>query len=196
MRMATEIETKLRVADPNAIRVALDRLQARPAGCVFEVNRLFDTPDHRLQRADCGLRVREQRCLDQSDPPAPAASLTYKGPRQRGEVKMREELETAIADAGAVADILARLGFQQVILYEKRREIWRLGACEVSLDELPRLGWWLEVEGLSVEAVSAVIQQLRLAETPPTWESYVEMAAARGDLDATGGRSLTFDGDK
>jgi adenylate cyclase class 2 len=191
--MATEIEAKLRVADPEAIRAVLGRLRARPAGRVFEVNRLFDTADRRLERADCGLRVRAQRSLDPSDPAPPAALLTYKGPRRRGPVKIREELETEVSGAGAMADILARLGFQQVIRYEKRRQVWHLGACEVSLDELPRLGWWLEVEGPDLAAVSAVIQQLGLADTPPTWESYVEMTAAQGDPDTGGGRSLTFD---
>jgi adenylate cyclase class 2 len=192
--MSTEIEAKFRIADPELFRQTLRRLGAAPLGKVLEVNRICDTPDRRLLGADCGLRIRTQEPLDcvSLERSAPAL-LTYKGPRQPGvgNVKSRAEHETAIADADAALTILASLGFQPVIVYEKHREAWQLGSCEVSLDELPRLGWWLEVEGPNEPAVQAAIQQLGLTETP-TRQTYVEMAAAHGDPDAQGCRRLAF----
>jgi len=194
--MPTEIEAKFQVTDPEPLRQALRRLGAELRRRVLETNRIFDTADRRLLGADCGLRIRTQRRLDRApNGQPPAATLTYKGPRQAGDLKSREELEVCVSDAGALADILARLGFQPVIVYEKRRETWHVGTCEVSLDELPRLGWWLEVEGPDAAAVESVVQQLGLADTPPTRQTYVEMAAAHGDKDADVFR-LLFDDDR
>jgi len=181
----TEIEAKFQVTDPEPLRQALRRLGAELRRRVLETNRIFDTPDRRLLNADCGLRIRTERPLERAARgQSPAATLTYKGPRQAGDLKSREELEVCVSDAGGLADILARLGFRPVIVYEKRRETWHIGACEVSLDELPRLGWWLEVEGPDAATVELVIRQLGLADTPPIRQTYVEMAAAHGDKDA------------
>lgn len=193
--MSIEVEAKFPVADPEPLRQALRRLGARAAGRLFECDRIFDTADRRLLGADCGLRIRQQHRLDPAQPaPSPPAGawLTYKGPRVPGDIKSREELEIALTDAAVAAEILARLGFQPVVLYEKRRELWLIGGCEVALDELPRLGWWLEVEGPDAAAVHAVAAQLGLGDTPPTQQTYVEMAAMHGDP-APPGRRLAFE---
>lgn len=190
--MPTEIEAKFQVTDPEPLRQALRRLGAELLRRVLETNRIFDTPDRRLLGADCGLRIRTERPLDRAPRgPSPPATLTYKGPRQASDLKSREELEVCVSDAGGLADILARLGFQPVIVYEKRRETWHVGPCEVSVDELPRLGWWLEIEGPDAAAVQAAVRQLGLTG-PPTRQTYVEMAAAHGDADTQGCRRLAF----
>lgn len=157
---------------------------------VQETNRIFDRPDRRLLAGDCGLRIRESRPLDGGRPLQP--TLTFKGPRDPGPVKSRAELETPVADAETLAEILQRLGFQEVIRYEKRRETWRLGDCEVCLDELPRLGWYVEIEGPRIEAVETARRQLGLTALPTPGETYVELAADHGDADAAGCRRLLF----
>jgi adenylate cyclase, class 2 len=192
--MPTETEAKFRLPDPDALRQRLEELGAQPAGRVLEVNRIFDTPDARLRNADCGLRIRIGRSLEADSPPGGASSalLTYKGPRAAGEPKIREELETPVADPAALVEILDRLGLHEIIVYEKRRDVWRLGPCEIAVDELPDLGWWLEIEGPTAAAVAHAQAQLGLAATPPVRETYVEMAAARGQPDAPGCRRLAF----
>jgi adenylate cyclase class 2 len=205
--MGIEIEAKFRLADPKAIRRRLDQLGVQSGERVLETNRIFDTPDERLRNADCGLRIRQSEPLE----PSPAshgrvrpphdrggsndrpALLTYKGPRRAGDLKSREELETAIGRPATLIAILERLGFRQVIIYQKRRQTWHLGECEVALDELPRLGWWLEIEGLDAAVVEQARDRLGLADAPLVRETYVEMAAAHGRADAGGCRWLVFD---
>jgi adenylate cyclase class 2 len=176
--MAQEIEAKYRVADPAAFRERLAACGAQPGARVFEANRLFDTADRKLRAADCGLRVRTCRSLD--DAQHTSATLTYKGPRAAGEMKVREEVETAVTDPSAVATILERLGFNEVIFYEKRRESWRVDECEVCLDELPRLGWFIEIEGPSAPAVTSACDKLKLSGQTALSKTYVEMAAEHG----------------
>jgi adenylate cyclase class IV len=121
------------------------------------------------------------------------ATLTYKGPRAVDLPKTREEVEVVVGDPNAATTILQRLGFSEVILYEKRRETWRLDDCDVCLDELPKLGWFVEIEGPGRNAVEAARARLELSAATPLRETYVELAATHGDPDPTGVRRLHFE---
>lgn len=211
--MPIEHEIKLRCPDPAAMRTRLAALGAEPRGTVCERNELFDTAVGRLRSADCGLRLRIQRpatptevgaggCNWAGGAHAGEAILTFKGPRTGGGVKVREELETTIGDAEALRAVLARLEYAPVVVYEKLRETWALGPpagtahprpCVVTLDTLPNLGTWLEIEGPDTQAVLALQQMLGLASAAPEQRTYVEMAATHGRRDAAGCRHLTFE---
>ena len=154
------------------------------------MNRIFDTRKRKLRAKSCGLRVRTST-FDGARPPE--VRLTFKGPREPGEFKSREELEVVTTDGQTLIEILARLGYHEVVHYEKRRETWALDDCEVVLDELPRLGWWLEIEAASEQAVTDVRGRLNLSSTPPADKTYVAMAAKHGDCDADGCAKLVFD---
>lgn len=176
--MEQEIEAKFRLDDPGAISARLQACGARRVAQVLETNRMFDTAERKLLAADCGLRLRTCRRLDGDE--RASSTLTYKGPRAAGEVKVREEIETTVGDPSSIATILQRLGFNEVIIYEKRRETWQLDDCEVCLDELPRLGWFVEIEGPSPAAIQRVCHRLALSDRTAVRETYVELAAKRG----------------
>ncbi len=146
-------------------------------------------PDHPKRRTFSEIALVDGK---PTGAPPPPALLTYKGPRGAGVFKSREELETAVEDPAALSRIFERLGFQEVIVYEKRRETWQLGPCEIALDELPKLGSWIEIEGPSASAVEQARRQLGLSAVPVVQETYVELAAGTGDLSADGCRKLLF----
>jgi adenylate cyclase class 2 len=196
--MPTEIEIKLRLDNPDALRQCLRRSGATRVAAVLETNRMFDTPERTFLNAGCGLRVREVRALPgagRDDRPSSAtkASLTFKGACQDVAPKVREELETRIDDAAALIGILGRLGLRESVRYEKRRETWSLAECRVTVDELPRLGWFAEIEGPSVSRVHAVRHDLKLDAAPLVRENYVELSAAHGVSTGAGPRVLAFD---
>ncbi|MBU0639730.1 MAG: class IV adenylate cyclase [Planctomycetes bacterium] len=186
-----EIEAKFRLADPQPVRDRLLELCAARPPATCELNRIFDTPERRLLAADCGLRVRETRPTAGSNPPT--ATLTYKGPCDSGSIKSRPEIETVVANAAALTAILERLGFEPVIVYEKRRETWLLDECEVCLDELPQLGWFVEIEGPAAAAIAAAAQRLGLTPASTVRETYVELAARHGATTADGQKQLVFE---
>jgi adenylate cyclase class 2 len=193
--MAVEIEAKFRVAELDSVRVCLQRAGGERGGQMLEHNRIYDTAEHRLRGEDCGLRLRWRSPLDAGTTTVSDddALLTFKGPRQPGPMKTREELESPVGDPDQCAAILQRLGFREVITYETRRETWTLANCTVTLDELPRLGTWVEIEGPDEHAVDGVRDRLRLAPDSMASETYVEMAAESGVVDADGCRRLLFD---
>lgn len=135
-----ETEIKLAVPDPKSARrllLAAGFRVSRPR--VFEANTVFDTPGLSLRRASNLLRLREA---------GRTVTVTYKGPFVTGRHKSREELEVEVADAAAMAAIVARLGFQPIWRYEKYRTEFRQPrrAGVAMLDETP-VGVYLELEG-------------------------------------------------
>ena len=170
--MPVEIEAKMAVPDLDVIRARLRELGGRPAGRTLETNTFFDTEDRSLLASDQGLRLR--RNLDR-DTAAEEHVITYKGPRQHGQLKSREEVEVTVADSDAAVLLLERLGFARMLSFEKRRESWVLGGCKVELDEVPHLGSFVEVEGPAEQPVLAVREQLRLSDRPVIKSSYVAL---------------------
>jgi adenylate cyclase, class 2 len=190
--MPLEIEIKLRITAPEAVRARLIAAGAQRCRQVLEHNQLFDTPDNTLRTAGCGLRIREAAPFAAGGQRPAQTVLTFKGARRPGELKIREEIETEVGDAPALQTILNRVGFRAVVSYEKRRESWLLAGCEVTLDEMPRLGWFAEIETSDPQTIPVVRAQLGLEQAEVVPESYVELAARHGEKGADGAVRLKF----
>ena len=174
--MGIEIESKIRVEGHEPIRRALGRIGAEYISRVLETNHIFDRADGSLRRAGSALRIRDIAMIDGRDQ---KATITYKGPRQKSGLKRREEIETAIDDPDAAKSILIALGYRERLVFEKRRESWRLDACRVELDVVPLLGTFVEVEGPTEEAVNEALVRLGLSELPFVAKGYVALLAER-----------------
>jgi adenylate cyclase, class 2 len=121
--------------------------------------------------------------------------LTYKGPRQTGPTKTREEIEIEFS-AGADALLQMRrvwelLGFRPVAILHKRRQANRLvrdgRALAVVLDLAQGLGEFAEVETIAADAAdlpaaqAAVLDLARtLGLTAVEPRSYLRMALEQG----------------
>ena len=179
--MSIEIEAKMALDDPEPLRRRLLRVGARPMGCIRETNIFFDDADRTLKAADHGLRLRINESMQ--DPAAATArpgrevTLTHKGPRQPGPLKRRSETEIRIDDPDAATRLLAALGYRPVLTFEKHRERYFLGRCEIALDHLPWLGHFIEIEGPGESAVMDVRRRLGLEDLPLITASYIAMLA-------------------
>jgi adenylate cyclase, class 2 len=174
--MGIEIEAKMKVADLEAVRQRLETLGAKPAGEHFEINTFFDTPANALRAADKGFRIRANRDASSGKT---EHIVTFKGPRQAGELKSREEIEFTVDDSDAAIQVFAELGYRVSIRFEKRRRSWRFMDCKVELDELPDLGAFVEIEGPSHDAVIAARKVLGLAGESLISDSYASMIARK-----------------
>ncbi len=137
-----EVEIKLPVADPAALRRQLRALGFRLAAPrARERNWIFDDPSGRLRRSGRLLRLRRQ---------GRAWRLTAKGPALPGRHKRRPEIELPLRDGEAFRRLLLLLGFVESWFYEKYRARYRPprspGSGEAALDQTP-IGWFLELEG-------------------------------------------------
>ena len=170
--MAVEIEAKMSVPDLGAVRTRLQQAGAEAAGANLETNTFFDTEDRSLLAADEGLRLRRNV---KADGAADEHVITYKGPRQHGLLKNRDEVELTVDNSEDAVELLEKLGFVRMLAFEKRRESWKLGGCKVELDEVPYLGSFIEIEGPSEPVVLAVREQLGLGDRPMVKASYVAL---------------------
>jgi len=121
MNASKEIEIKLEVRDPRALKRRLAELGFRRVKARhFESNRLLDFPNLALRQAQRVLRLRfvDGKYL-----------LTFKGgPARSRHYKVRAELETEVEDGRGLKEILESAGLREVFRYDKYRTEYAPGA--------------------------------------------------------------------
>ena len=174
--MADEIEIKYRVSDFETVGASLRRLGAKYQSTLLQTDRYLDTPDRPLMKHGSAIRLREAKFLRYAAGHRDARpQLTYKGPQgQSTTSKIRREIQTHLDDAGAIMDILDALGYRPLLTVQKRRAVFKLGRCEIELDELPLIGRFVEIEGHSEDQVQSAARRLGL-QGPSIITSYVHM---------------------
>jgi adenylate cyclase class IV len=138
-----ELEVKAAVADPAALRAALQRAGARLVFAGTMHDRRYDRGGE-LERRDEVVRLRVYR-------PAAGAAwgvLAWKGPvSARGAYRHRAELETRVADPDSLPPLLARLGLEVTLRIDRDIEQWELDGAVLRLEHYPDMDDLLEVEG-------------------------------------------------
>ena len=138
MTAILEREIKLRFDSTEAARAAVLSAGATPVRSRrLQEDCLLDTPDERLRRRRCVLRVRME---------SGKSLLTFKGPVQPSEMKLRDELETVVGDGTLLLQVLEELGYTVWFRYQKYREEFALDDVIVAVDETP-VGTFVEIEG-------------------------------------------------
>jgi adenylate cyclase class 2 len=169
--MSLEQEVKFACPDFNRLRSILEENEARFVHRVFEHNRVYDTPGRDLRAEGKLLRLREARqavlCLKQS--PGDAQRTGGVSPR----VKTWEETQTQVVDPRSMHSLLLSLGYEVVFAYQKVREKWQAGGCEVCLDRLP-FGRYVEIEG-EPDRIWAQARALGLSAQKWSGKSYYDL---------------------
>jgi adenylate cyclase class 2 len=157
-----ELEVKFLAPDLASIQARLEALgasQVQPR--VHETNLRFDTPVGDLGQSSQVLRLRQDT----------AVRMTYKGPGEVVDgIRKRQELEFSVSDFEMGRAFLEALGYQVVWMYEKYRQMFRLGEVLVTLDEMP-FGNFIEIEGpdgASIQAMAGLLDmdwKLRILES-------------------------------
>ena len=164
-----EVEVKARIGEETR---RLVRARCRFLREERHVDIYFDAPHRRLADSGEVLRLRQ---IDGR------AVLTYKKKRVNADVRVREEIEVHVGNGDAAAEILKRLGFRVLAEIRKRREIFELGDCQISLDDVEGLGEFLEVE-LKSENVSdaksrilALLRELGISDDAVEKRPYIQL---------------------
>ena len=180
-----EIEVKAK-CDPQKVREILDS----PIKIVYEEDHYLNHPCRDFSKTDEALRIRITRSKDKE-----AIEITYKGPKIDLISKSREEITVKIGDIKnflSIKELFSKLGFKEVGIIKKRREIYEMGGTKIYLDYVEgyisgqkiSLGWFVEVEVIaeySSENVEKVLNILKsLTDSPPIRESYLELLLRGG----------------
>jgi adenylate cyclase class 2 len=165
--MHTEIEAKLKVDSLQEVGRKLAEVDAEFLEEQLQTDTYFDDADGALKSGDRALRVRRQKTAQKEK-----VFLTYKGPKQKDDFKKRQEIEIEVGDADSTEKLLSALGYEKALVFEKKRRIWRLEDCDVSLDELPLLGSFVEIEGPDAKSIASAQKNLGLSDLPHIVDSY------------------------
>jgi predicted adenylyl cyclase CyaB len=168
-----ENESKHRVPDEGALLRALAALGFVPDPAVdHQVDEYYDSAEGSLRDGDLVCRVRMH---------GGRAEAGFKGPRtwHADDSYTRVEVELPVTGVDEVRAALALQGLVPVWRLEKRRRRFRRapGTVVVCLDELPRFGLFVELEGPPTE-IAAVRRGLgdAIGEAEP--RNYREIATA------------------
>ena len=170
--MPVEIEKKYRLTPEQveSLRAKLAEAGAESGGgAEFEENVVYTGPGLDPLLRVLRLRRKGDRAL-----------FTFKerDPCESAVRRQREE-ETEVADAVALAAILEALGYAPALVYEKRRETWRLAGTEVVIDELP-FGLFAEIEGAE-DDILRVERSLGLDSAEAEHAPYPELTLRHGE---------------
>ncbi|MBA2501964.1 MAG: class IV adenylate cyclase [Pyrinomonadaceae bacterium] len=172
--MGIEIEKKYRLSrdEQSRLRDRMRETGAEKRGEDFEENTLYSGAN--LDPQSRVLRLRRT---------ARATTLTYKERfHSQSAIKHQREDETRVEDADSMHSILLALGFSPALVYEKRRETWRVrseaGTVEVVIDELP-FGSFVEIEG-EEKSIIEVERMLNLNDAEAELATYPDLTRALG----------------
>jgi adenylate cyclase class 2 len=191
--MGYEVEAKYRSVDHEQLRARLLKRGAQSVPDVDQEDTYLSHPARDFLASNEALRIRHLGLENR---------ITYKGPRQSGPTKTREEIEISFASGQhAFAQLLLFfeiLGFRAIATVRKSRAAFHLirdgHLIEVALDRADGLGDFAEIEAHAATeadlpaaqaAVLALASELGLTEVEP--RSYLRMMIeAREALRETG----------
>jgi adenylate cyclase class 2 len=133
-----EREVKLSFATAEGARDAVLAAGATPLhGRRLQEDALLDDGANALRERGCALRIRMENGKSR---------ITFKGPIQDSDMKLRDEFETVVGDGVLLLRIFEELGYQVWFRYEKYREEFSHEDVIVAVDETP-VGVFVEIEG-------------------------------------------------
>jgi len=168
--MPIEIEKKYRLTKQqrSAIERCMRDLSLVPGDLEHEENTIYR--GGLLDKPGSALRLRRVNGT---------AKLTFKQRMpSKSAIKHQQEEEVAVADADAMAAILAALNFRPGLIYEKRRTRWKVGKATVVIDELP-FGLFMEIEA-PVREIKRVEKILGAEKIPAVMETYPSLTRQFG----------------
>jgi len=170
-----EIEIKVLGID---VGVVVSRLEELGATCLFDgvvkcVH--FDRPEAELRNA--GKLFRLRRWEGEGEMPS-KFEICYKGPKQVVDgCKVREEIESTVADADLFEQMMVRSGFEVTMNNDKRRRSYDFEGFHVDIDEYPGVPAYLEIEAENREGIDRAIRLLNLEKLEQSTESADELFA-------------------
>jgi adenylate cyclase class 2 len=184
MSMATTVEReiKLRYDSVESAHAAVLAAGATPLlGRRLQEDALLDTADESLRRRRCVLRIRVENGKSR---------ITFKGPVQPSDMKMRDELETLIGDGVLLVRVFEELGFHVWFRYEKYRQEFTHEDVIVAIDETP-VGVFVEIEG-SEPGIASMAQALGRRPADYVLDSYRGLFLKHGKEFGLAGTDMVF----
>ncbi len=153
INMKTEVEAKFLDIDSSQLRTTLQQLGAvlvYPERLM--VRETFDYLNNSLREIGGWVRLRNE---------GDRITLSYKQLNDRS-LHGTKEVEVEVSNYNQAKDFLLNIGLIIKSIQETKRELWRIGETEITLDTWPWIPTFCEVEGIDEVTVKQVVEQLGL----------------------------------
>jgi adenylate cyclase class 2 len=178
-----EREVKLSFDTADAAREAILAAGATPLhGRRLQEDALLDDAANALRERGCALRIRMENGKSR---------ITFKGPIQGSEMKLRDEFETLVGDGVLLLRIFEELGYRVWFRYEKYREEFAHEDVIVAVDETP-VGVFVEIEG-SESGITTMAAAMGRTPADYILDSYRGLFLKRAAVLGLSGTDMVFD---
>jgi predicted adenylyl cyclase CyaB len=171
--MATNIEIKARIHDPDRLRELVERIYDKPGEVLLQEDTFFHTPRGRLKLRTLAPDRGQLIYYEREDGSGPKPSNYFLSPTSDP-----DSLKTVLS---------AGLGVRGVV--RKRRLVYMVGNTRIHLDEVEGLGSFLELEvvlgpGESMEAgvatATGLVTELGIQESDLIQTAYIDLLESKG----------------
>lgn len=151
--MPNEIEIKVLGIEKKSFEAKLKRLGAKKIFAGMIICRHFDYPNHSLRSH--GKLIRVRTCGPD------VTEFAYKGPKKIiNNCKIREEIQTTVADGEQIAKILKNIGMKETFYCEKKRTSYSLKNIHIDIDEYPQKIVYAEIEAPDQKTIKNLLKKL------------------------------------
>lgn len=135
-----EIEVKILEINPKKIKNIVLKNGGQKIKKVFQKNIFYENSNTKKQGIVVRIRQENNNFW-----------LTIKSPIQiRNGHKVRKEYELKIKNLEFAKEIIYLLGLKQIGITECKREYFRLKKCNVEIIQMPKIPYFLEIEGKEI----------------------------------------------
>jgi len=181
-----EIEVKARIRDPEKIKRHLGNLGYRMMRSKCQVDNYLKPTFRNFAETGEILRIRRQK----QGPDL----ITYKGPKQKSKIKVREEIEVGIADGVEMTELLRKIGFEPWITVVKERTTYKSGNFVINIDKVNELGTFVEIEtkisdrsSLEMDdEIISLLDKIGVSRVSIERKTYLELVQEKRSLEADG----------
>lgn len=180
-----EIEVKIPIEAPEKIKKRLLAMGFQSCEKVIEEDMYYNSEYHDVKKYDEALRIRKTRDLLTGKT---KAQINFKGKKIDQISMSRREYETGIEAPDHMEKILEAIGFTRVSGVKKIRSYLRKGEMTACLDQVEKLGDFLELEVLAekedrretcLSQMKEVLQEAGLSIENSVRTSYLSMLMSK-----------------
>ncbi len=175
--MSLEIEAKWEVEDEKIDKIKkILKEKGKFLVKILEENLVLDDENKSIFKNGSLLRLRRTVNLKTGkEKNILTLKKKIKYTKKSKKIKIMDEIEVKFENFDSILEILRHLGYKKIWKYEKIREIWEICECKVCIDKLPKLNFFVEIEGESEDKIAKASDVLGLEKRKMMKKTYAEI---------------------
>lgn len=179
-----EYEIKVKIDNPKEWREKILKLKGRLISKNFEYDISLDKPNHYMKKKGEILRIKKI---------GNKIFIGYKSRKRKSDYRFEEETEVECSDLKKIIFIFKKLGYTYIRSeIEKIRETYLTPKGKITIDKLPQIGYFLEIESQTKSNLLLLIKKLGISKKEIITDRYGKIVKRYLRSAGIKGNSLLF----